>query len=255
MRGGSPVKKKNAVKLSAAAAVLLLLSGCAAQSRVGDELRSGLLLTLERQQLAAVHAGLERLDALSAARERRRGSVGREDLFANHEKEKGQRRYKYVFLGPEGTAGRLVIPSVGISVAVNLPGEDAQLTADEPDSACWMEYGYGQNPVIGDHVNQEFSALSLVKPGDTCTLVKGGRPYEYRCLSVGYGSNIETDVLDSSGVSIFQREEDKLFLYTCANGWRYVFISEWLCEDDEPLHQVTSPGSVAQIVFQDDEPG
>ena len=155
------MKKKNAVKLSAAAAVLLLLSGCAAQSRVGDELRSGLLLTLERQQLAAVHAGLERLDALSAARERRRGSVGQEDLFANHEKEKGQRRYKYVFLGQEGTAGRLVIPSVGISVAVNLPGEDAQLTADEPDSACWMEYGYGQNPVIGDHVNQEFSEKNL----------------------------------------------------------------------------------------------
>ena len=144
--------------------------------------------------------------------------------------------------------------AVGIG-EMALPGEDAQLTADEPDSACWMEYGYGQNPVIGDHVNQEFSALSLVNPGDTCTIVKSGRPYEYRCVSVGYGSNIETDVLDSSGVSIFQREEDKLFLYTCANGWRYVFISEWLCEDDEPLHQVTSPGSVAQVVFQDDEPG
>ena len=249
------MKKKSAVKLSAAAAAILLLSGCAARSRAGEELQSGLLLTLERQQRAAVHAGLERLEALSAARERRHDSIAREDLFADRGKEKGQRRYKYVFLGPEGTAGRLVIPSAGISVAVNLPGEDAQLTADEPDSACWMEYDYGQNPVIGDHVNQEFSALSLVNPGDTCTIVKSGRPYEYRCVSVGYGSNIETDVLDSSGVSIFQREENRLFLYTCANGWRYVFISEWLCEEDEPLHQVTPPAAAAQIVFQDDEPG
>ena len=148
--------------------------------------------------------------------------------------------------GPEGSAGRLIIPSVRINVAVNLPGFDAQAVADAEDSACWME-AYGDlNPVIGDHVNQDFSSLFYIKPGDTCTITKNGRVHRYVCLSVGYGNNIETDVIDADGRSLFQYGDDRLCMYTCANGWQYVFIAEWQVEAVHGLHQ---RGSVIQQQF------
>lgn len=149
------------------------------------------------------------------------------------------RRFKHerAYVGPEGTAGRLVIPSVGINVAVNLPGEDAQATADAPDSACWMEYAFDLNPVIGDHVNQDFGALLRVQSGDECMIVKDGIPYRYVCTAVRHGQNTEEDVIDENGDSIFRRGEDKLCMYTCENGWRYVFIAEWQCLSETPLHQ------------------
>ena len=149
------------------------------------------------------------------------------------------RRFKHerAYVGPEGTAGRLVIPSVGINVALNLPGEDAQAVTDEPDSACWMEYAFDLNPVIGDHVNQDFGALPRVQSGDECMIVKDGVPYRYVCTAVRHGRNTEEDVIDERGDSIFRRGEDMLCMYTCENGWRYVFIAEWQCVSETPLHQ------------------
>lgn len=251
------MKKKITVRLAAAAAALLLLTGCAGKSAdvsaPGEALSGRLAAALETRRAEAEEARRAALEGLAALEAGRRGAV-KKDLSRMREAAESRFRYEHVYLGEEGTAGRLSIPSVSINVAVNLPGEDAQLTADAADSACWMEYDYGWNPVIGDHVNQEFSSLSQVKPGDLCTIVKDGRAYEYRCLNVGYGSNIETDVLDGAGRSIFRREEDRLFLYTCAAGWRYVFISEWQCESPGTLHQVTPPVLIHQIVFQDEEP-
>ncbi len=143
--------------------------------------------------------------------------------------------------GIEGTAGRLVIPSAGINVALNLPGEDAQATADAEDSACWMEYPGDLNGVIGDHVNQDFSVLFGVRPGDVCTIYKNGKEHHYVCVSTDYGSNIETDVLGADGESLFMRGEDRLCMYTCANGWRHIFVTEWQITDDRPLHQRSAP--------------
>ena len=149
------------------------------------------------------------------------------------------RRFKHerAFVGEEGTAGRLVIPAVGINVGLNLPGGDGQAVTDAPDSACWMEYASDLNPVIGDHVNQEFAALLRVRSGDECMIVKDTIPYRYVCLEVRHGQNTEEDVIDENGDSIFLRGEDKLCMYTCENGWRYVFIAVWQCVSETPLHQ------------------
>ena len=153
--------------------------------------------------------------------------------------------------GREGTAGRLIIPSAGINVALNLPGYDAQGVTDAPDSACWMEYPCDLNAVIGDHVNQEFSTLFRVRPGDVCSIIRHGREYRYTCVSTGYGSNVETDVLDAEGGSLFQYGSDRLCMYTCANGWRYVFIAAWQAED-RPLH-LRSPFPETESVILIDE--
>ena len=56
----------------------------------------------------------------------------------------------------------------------------------------------------------------------------------------GYGSNIETDVLDAEGNSLFECGGDRLCMYTCANGWRYVFVAKWRTDGSRPLHQYES---------------
>ena len=142
--------------------------------------------------------------------------------------------------GPEGTAGRLIIPSVGINVALNLPGEDAQATADAEDSACWMEICGDLNGVVGDHVNQDFAALFRVRPGDTCSIFKSGREHRYLCVSTGYGSNIVSDVIDAEGNSLFEYGDDRLCMYTCANGWQNIFYVQWQTDGSRPLHQYES---------------
>ena len=155
--------------------------------------------------------------------------------------------------GPEGTAGRLIIPSAGINVALNLPGEDAQATADAEDSACWMEIRSDLNGVIGDHVNQDFSALFYIRPGDSCSIFKNGREHRYVCVSTGYGSNVETDVLDEDGSSLFDCGDDRLCMYTCANGWQYIFYTQWRCDGTRPLHQYEIPMQAPVFITESDE--
>ena len=153
--------------------------------------------------------------------------------------------------GAEGTAGRLVIPAVGINVGLNLPGEDAQAVTDAPDSACWMEARGDANAVIGDHVNQDFSALFRIRPGDECLIFRGGRAYRYVCLATLHASNTETDVIDEQGRSLFSRGEDRLCMYTCENGWRNVFAGEWQALG-KPLHQLQATAS--QLFLSEDAP-
>ena len=169
---------------------------------------------------------------------------------AAHRKAYDPRRTPY---GPEGTAGRLVIPSVGINVALYLSGEDAQALADAEDSACWMEIRSDLNGVIGDHVNQDFSALFYIRPGDSCSIFKNGREHRYVCVSTGYGSNVETDVLDEDGSSLFDCGDDRLCMYTCANGWQYIFYTQWRCDGTRPLHQYEIPMQAPVFITESDE--
>ena len=155
--------------------------------------------------------------------------------------------------GPEGTAGRLIIPSAGINVALNLPGEDAQATADAEDSACWMEIRSDLNGVVGDHVNQDFATLFRVRPGDSCSIFKNGREHRYLCVSIGYGSNIETDVLDAEGKSLFDCGDDRLCMYTCANGWQNIFYVQWQTDGSRPLHQYENVLYSQSFILEEDD--
>ena len=246
-----------------ARAALLLIALCVAITGCGVNTHAGDLLSQALTQSSAVCCGTVR-EALDGALEARNNVfvpfvtettelLAKEDAAGTTACRKAYdpRQTPY---GPEGTAGRLVIPSAGISVALNLPGADAQAVTDAEDSACWMESRGDLNGVIGDHVNQDFAALFSVRPGDVCTIFRNGREHRYVCVSTGYGSNIETDVLDEEGHSLFECGDDRLCMYTCANGWRYVFVAKWQLDGTRPLHQYGSP-SGTQVFFMEEDDG
>ena len=245
-----------------ARAALLLIALCAAISGCGGSTHADELLAQTLTQSSAVCCGTVR-EALDAAYEAGKSVfvpyvtettelLAKEDAAGTTACRKAYdpRQTPY---GPEGTAGRLVIPSAGINVALNLPGEDAQATTDAEDSACWMESRSDLNGVIGDHVNQDFATLFSVRPGDACIIFKNGREHRYICISTGYGSNIETDVLDAEGNSLFECGGDRLCMYTCANGWRYVFVAKWRTDGSRPLHQYERVLYTQSIFLEEDD--
>lgn len=244
------------------ALAVLLAAAAAALAACGDGTEAGERSAQTMAQTAAVCSEAVR-DALEEAYTRsepvptRRDAERSEPVVKSALPEGPERGKSYAPrqtpYGVEGTAGRLVIPSVGINVAVYLPGEDAQATCDEEDSACWMEFRSDLNGVIGDHVNQEFSELFYVRPGDACSIFKRGREYRYVCVSTGYGSNIETDVLDAEGNSLFDCGRDRLCMYTCANGWRYVFYAQWQTDGTPPLHQYEAGAQTLLFLMDEDE--
>lgn len=66
----------------------------------------------------------------------------------------------------QGTYGRLVIPDVGINVALNLvPSGEEQAVTDRKDSAAWIPWG--RETLIADHKNQGFDAIKKCVPGKT----------------------------------------------------------------------------------------
>ena len=71
-----------------------------------------------------------------------------------------------------GMVGRLVIPSVGVNVAL-FSGSD-QAIVDAQDSAVY--FSAGNSMVIGDHWNQGFTKIK------SCTV--GTKAYIYRCYSI-----------------------------------------------------------------------
>mgnify|MGYP002624367419 CR=1 FL=1 len=129
-----------------------------------------------------------------------------------------------------GTAGRLHIPSVGISVPINfvrLAIDDAQQVVDAPDSAAyfWLK---DVMPVIADHNNQSFSTLHRVKKGDVAFVANAdGGVGKYVCNHVCYGTNTGTDILDDEGFSIAETVTASLIMYTCCDNWHDVLITYW----------------------------
>ena len=251
------------LKVKSAAAVMLLsaafagLSGCGSEAGPGELLRETLAppcsVCTDKVQETLGYAFLESQNTPVPHETETTELPAKETRLIILGRRKAYDPRKTPF-GSEGTAGRLVIPSAGINVALNLPGEDAQAVTDAEGSACWMETDDDLNAVIGDHVNQDFATLFNVRPGDVCTIFKTGREYRYVCVSTCYGSNIETDVLDSEGHSLFLCGDDRLCMYTCANGWEVVFVTQWQTDGTRPLHQRSSPIGT-QIIFMEEDEG
>ena len=139
--------------------------------------------------------------------------------------------------------GRLVIPSVGIDVALFSwgvgPGGESdpdknvetvrQAVVDNPDSALL----YYDNPVgniIADHSTQDFSALSSVKEGDAAYILSGERILSLRCDLVTDGTNTGYGITDKDGG--WHHDEDYT-CYTCLEDWTHVLLVGFTMTDED----------------------
>ena len=139
--------------------------------------------------------------------------------------------------------GRLVIPSVGIDVALfswgvgpggqSDPDKDVevvrQAVVDNPDSALL----YYDNPVgniIADHSTQDFSALSNVKEGDAAYILSGERILSLRCDLVTDGTNTGYGITDKDGG--WHHDEDYT-CYTCMEDWTHVLLVGFTMTDED----------------------
>lgn len=129
-----------------------------------------------------------------------------------------------------GTAGRLCIPAVGITVALDwcdvyADGDGAQSVVDWHDSAAyfWLDGIH----VIADHSNQAFDLLSEVEVGDVAYVEDGSETTAYVCICVTDGVNTGHDIQTYDGTSASDYADVSLVIYTCMNGWQNIRITMW----------------------------
>ena len=138
-------------------------------------------------------------------------------------------------IAPErfGPAGLLLIPSVGIDVRLFAGSERSsdynQQGVDFEDSAGLLNWG-GED-VIGDHVNQGFSAIRNCIPGETkAYIVQEDHSYRaFLCVDAMEGTNEEEHLYGSDGHDYMNDPSDRcdLVMYTCLENWRHIWIVLW----------------------------
>lgn len=125
-----------------------------------------------------------------------------------------------------GSAGRLEIPSVGISVALywtNLEDYSAQYLFDCDDSAI----RYSDVLLIGDRDDQAFCTLSYVVPGTEATIYYPDGSYEdYVCVDCGIGYQEIDDIFDQYDDELYSF--DYLTMYTGYYNWQTPFVCQWM---------------------------
>lgn len=129
-----------------------------------------------------------------------------------------------IYDGDYGDGGSLYIPTLGVKVPAwkTEGGSEGQRITDAANSAALLTSF--KMPVIADHKNQGFEAIKSSVPEDTIAFVlTPDSVTEYLCSSIFTGTNVENDILDSTGKSIDGLSSD-LCLYTCNENWRHVTI-------------------------------
>ena len=132
-------------------------------------------------------------------------------------------------------AGRLVVPSAGIDVALFTwgegPNEDEmrQLVTDAEDSAMFYSDGLGY--VIADHSNQEFRTLSTVKKGDVGYIVCGESVITLVCDLAVDGINTGQGITDLEGFPVTADED--FTCYTCGEDWTKIKIVGWAVAEED----------------------
>lgn len=125
-----------------------------------------------------------------------------------------------------GTAGRLEIPELGISVAlywVSIWDYDAQYVCDLQDSAV----RYSDLYIIGDHNNQAFCTLSSAHKGTNAYIYHNDGNYEqFTCVDTGMGIHDGYHIYDQYGR--VDSEFTELTIYTCHGSWQTPFMSQWV---------------------------
>lgn len=121
-----------------------------------------------------------------------------------------------------GMVGRLVIPSVGVNVAL-FSGSD-QAIVDAQDSAAY--FSAGNSMVIGDHWNQGFTKIKNCAVGTKAYIYRGDSIETLTCTNVCRGINNDYDILHEDGTSA--TTGSWLLMYTC-NGANYhdITITIW----------------------------
>ena len=131
-------------------------------------------------------------------------------------------------------AGRLLIPSAGIDVALFVWGTEPegdvspeqreeivrQSVTDAEDSAILYSDGIGN--IIADHSNQSFSALTAVAVGDPAYILAGDSVVSLQCDLVTDGINSGQGITDADGVWVTSNED--FVCYTCGEDWTHIKI-------------------------------
>lgn len=129
--------------------------------------------------------------------------------------------------------GRLLIPGVGIDVAIIMPTSassqdeyyrQCQIITDTKDSACLLTdrlvYGTG-NHVIADHSNQDFRTLPNVTVGMRAQIIRKDQTINLICSTAFNGHNygVITDLQGNDCETIAD-----YICYTCQDNWQNVRV-------------------------------
>ena len=130
----------------------------------------------------------------------------------------------------EGDAGMLLIDDVGIRVPLFLTDvveepDYTQKVVDRENSAAYIKYK--DVYIIADHVGQDFSNLSNVKPGTKAVIKNGDTKETYECVELIKGRNNVDMIEDINGTKITELAKDRLAMYTCADTWEDILLTLW----------------------------
>ncbi len=134
--------------------------------------------------------------------------------------------------GRLGNIGRLIIPQINISVALNESvletTEDAQRIVNAYDSACYVSYP-GWTTYIGDHFFDGFINIKNAIPGVTKAYIywNDGTISTYKCMSKYFNGVNKGRIYDDNGTDMYLSGYD-IAMVTC-NGYNSstVTVTYW----------------------------
>lgn len=129
-----------------------------------------------------------------------------------------------------GMIGRLYIPDVSINVALfdtsSLSAKDRQHVVDLPDSAAI--FYLGPQCVIGDHDLQGFQNIRDAIENKTVAYIqKESYTDIYICTEIRDGHNTGTTIIDKNGLSVEERNDADIIMYTCNGCWQNITYTVW----------------------------
>lgn len=116
--------------------------------------------------------------------------------------------------------------NVAVFETCNLSAKERQYVVDLPDSAA--EFYLGEQCIIGDHNLQGFQNIRNVLPNKTVAFIQKGDYTEfYLCTEIGNGHNTGNTITDSGNVSVEERNDANIIMYTCDGCWQNVIYTVW----------------------------
>lgn len=135
--------------------------------------------------------------------------------------------------------GRLLIPSVGIDVALFNEGENKENKSTEvlrqdivdlEDSAL-LYYDDPVGNIIADHSNQDFAKLPEVKVGDAAYILSGDRMVTLECVFATDGINTGYGITDMDGS--WHHSDADYVCYTCLEDWTHIQMIGFAMKDED----------------------
>ena len=135
--------------------------------------------------------------------------------------------------------GRLLIPSVGIDVALFNEGDNKENKSTEvlrqdivdlEDSAL-LYYDDPVGNIIADHSNQDFARLPEVKVGDAAYILSGDRMVTLECVFATDGVNTGYGITDMDGG--WHHDDADYVCYTCLEDWTHIQMVGFAMKDED----------------------